>query len=200
MSFFAEFHNTSHGDYRLDTRIYLDPAAVVSPTDSPIGAIVAKNPGSAKPNPAHGYGKLAPLLLHKDNMLPTVRNVFATARKLAISQGRTPDGNYVQVLNLSYFCNPDISVLRTYLKGGQTSHVCSRESTAYPVVWYAWGPSDSLLNPLKTRFSRLKACSAIFYDYNTKEVKTHIPTCLDFVKHPQGMPHFPFINDLAKLL
>ncbi len=77
-SYWAKF--VKHGPhlFRLDTRVYLQPIANCGPGDQPIGAVVGKNPGSARPSDAT-TGTLHELTLANDKLLPTVRSIVARA-------------------------------------------------------------------------------------------------------------------------
>ncbi len=140
MSYFANFSCPSAPDvcYRFDTRISLTNAK----STTPIAAVIAKNPGSA--GPAGPLGILSPLTLGKDKMLPTIRRVFEKAFKVA---GKCPKlGDYIQVLNLFYYCSPDLDSAKRHLRGCPSCPTCLAESIRFPIVWYAWGASDPILN------------------------------------------------------
>jgi arylamine N-acetyltransferase len=71
----------------------------------------------------------------------------------------------------------------------------------FPIVWYAWGASDSVLDPKKGRFLGAHANSKQFYyDYGCGAVRTMAPSPLSKVKHPQGMPQAAVIAHLAMIL
>src|SRR5687768_2305947 len=103
MSYFANFQRCGGALFRLDTRIYLNDHDAPSKHDVRIAAVVAKNPGSAKPR---ALGRLAPLTLAGDKMLPSVRNRFRAAYSTA--KKVSPQGAYVQVWNLFYLCTPNL--------------------------------------------------------------------------------------------
>ena len=73
MAYFAEFRNHAGAVFRLDTRIYLRDGDGPRIGDVCVGAIVAKNPGSAG---STTFGTLQPLELRNDKLLPFVRNRF----------------------------------------------------------------------------------------------------------------------------
>ena len=73
MEYYARFERRDGHLFRFDTRIYLE-SRVSQVADTCIGAIVGKNPGSARPV---DLGQLLPLELRGDKMLPTVGNLFA---------------------------------------------------------------------------------------------------------------------------
>jgi hypothetical protein len=75
--FWAKFQSVDRELFRLDTRIYLKNIDAPRQTDSCIGAIVGKNPGSAKPSST--TGEIQPIQLGDDKLLPTVRSIITKA-------------------------------------------------------------------------------------------------------------------------
>jgi hypothetical protein len=99
--YWAQFQQ--HGDhlFRMDTRIYLVDVAECRPGDSAIGAVVAKNPGSARPGDTTSP-RLHPIRLSNDRLIPTVRSFVRRAYDEA--GVAIPSRGYIQVLNLYYLC------------------------------------------------------------------------------------------------
>ncbi len=75
--FWAKFLSIDDETYRLDTRIYLKDIDSPREGDLCIGAIVGKNPGSAKQSTSSG--ELQSIELANDKLLPTVRNIVTKA-------------------------------------------------------------------------------------------------------------------------
>ena len=91
MTYFARFESVADHIFRFDTRIYLGKHNADEDGEC-VGAIVGKNPGSAKPTQ---LGVLAPLKLDGDKMLPSVRNRFIAAYQNA---GKPiPNNVFIQV-------------------------------------------------------------------------------------------------------
>jgi hypothetical protein len=194
-SFFAHFKTVDKVWIRHQTRIYLGDFLGSRPAGVCVGAIVGKNPGAARSS-ASGWG---PLELAGDKMLPNVRNIFLKAYACA---GKSPPLDaYVQVLNLFYICGQDLKLALSSLAQQANPHPDPAESLSYPFIWYAWGGELKPLNPLKDRFliDHQKALS-FFYSLKEKRVITRQPDPSELAKHPQGLPHEPMVNYLAKLI
>jgi hypothetical protein len=193
MSYYARFETVADHVFRFDTRIYLskhDPQK----SGKCVGAIIGKNPGSAKPTQ---LGVWAPLNLDGDKMLPSVRNRFVDAYKQAGKE--IPVNAFVQVWNLFYLCNPNLEEACSIISSFVNLPRCPSENRKPRVVWFAWGGNDSRLNPFKQRFISSHHPS-FYYNHQSSEVIGHIPSADDFAKHPQGMPAIPVINYLAGVL
>jgi hypothetical protein len=178
----------------MDTRIYLSTAPRLQRDGSCVGAIVGKNPGSACGVPTGNWQSLS---LGKDRLLPTVKNIFVAAY---VGAGKTiPDNAYIQVWNLFYLCDPNLTAALRALRAIATAPICLTETTYVPIVWYAWGGSDSRLNQFKARFSPT-AKHEFFFDKHTATVQPRRPTVHDFAKHTQGMPWAPVIAHLGRIV
>jgi hypothetical protein len=190
---------------RYDTRIYIDPVSQASNTHSPMASIVAKNPGSAAPLSVASAGTLAPLNIGKDKLLPSVRNAFIAAIHARNRLGLGPvKGEYVQVLNLFYVCDPIISQALRLVRQFNPANDPAENLNIDP-VWFSWGGNDPQLNPFKCRFLHNPPNKCIYWDYSTRNTVVALPSVKTSVKHTQGMPLGPitnptFIDELAKLL
>ena len=193
MTYYARFETIDGHLFRFDTRIYLGKHDA-SQSGQCVGAIVAKNPGSAKPTQ---LGVLAPLSLDGDKMLPSVRNRFVAAYQQA--NVPIPDNAFVQVWNLFYLCNPNLDEACSTINHFSNALVCPSESGAPRAVWFAWGGNDSRLRPFKERFISFPHPS-FYYDHHSGEVIKRVPVAEDFAKHPQGLLTGPIVNHLASLL
>ena len=159
-----------------------------------VGAIVAKNPGSAK---SRQLSVLAPLDLDGDKMLPSVRNRFIDAYKQA--EKALPFNSYVQVWNLFYLCSPDLGTACATIRGFDNPPQCLSENNEQKVIWFAWGDNDSFLNPFKSRFLVARPGS-FYYNPRLKLIVSREPLVTDFAKHPQGLPAKPVVDHLACVL
>ena len=195
--FWAKFKNISGDIFRLDTRIYLHETSNPRDTDECVGAVVGKNPGSAKPSAITDH--LQPISLDGDKLLPTVRNVVLKAYAQA---GReAPRNSYIQVFNLFYLCDPDLGEAIKAFKSNSGAGYCESEGRMVPWVWYVWGGNFEELNVFKGRFSSLKANNHFFYDNAVGELAFRPPEPTDFAKHTQGLRHayvIPHISDLIE--
>lgn len=193
MSYYARFESVDGQLFRFDTRIYLGEHDLAKKSIC-VGAIVGKNPGSAKPTE---LGVLAPLALDGDKMLPSVRNRFRAAYQVA---GKSiPDNAYVRVWNLFYLCNPALDQACAVVNAMGNSPSCDSEEGDPPVVWFAWGGNDARLNAFKQRYLAGQRDS-FYYDHRAAKVVGKAPTEEDFAKHPQGMPAKPVVEHLAGFL
>lgn len=77
------------------TRVYLIEINKPSDNDKCLGAIVGKNPGSARGAISN---ELIQIDLQGDKLLPTVRNIFENAYKKCAKE--ILENSYIQVLNL----------------------------------------------------------------------------------------------------
>jgi hypothetical protein len=193
--YFAQLHYHHGARFRMDTRIYLERCNAPASTDPCVGAIIAKNPGSAVPV---GNGNLTALPLNGDTMLPSVRNRFLQA--YALSGKPIPEAAFVRVWNLFYLCDPNLG---TAIKSHNTilalspPPLCPSESLPPPsIVWFAWGDTHTHLDPLKARFQQLQLPRAFFFDKHQGKVVSRIPQNDDFAKHPQGLSASPIVEFL----
>ncbi|MDH0202777.1 hypothetical protein [Comamonas aquatica] len=194
--FWAKFQSSGGELFRLDTRIYLNNIDAPKQSDSCIGAIVGKNPGSAKPSSS--TGEIQPIQLDGDKLLPTVRNIVTKAyvtAKIAI-----PERGYVQVLNLFYLCNPILSQAVETISQITTPPICKSESGHFPWVWYVWGDDHVGFRPHKERFSKIDADHRFFFDNSVKEVKGSSPQNNEFARHTQGLKHIYVVPYIAQLI
>ncbi len=194
MQCLARFQKINGQLLRFDTRIYLE--SFIEHEDSVcIGAIVGKNPGSALPKK---LDCLFPLELNGDRMLPCVGNRFKEGYKLA--DKKIPANAYVRVWNLFYICNNN---LRSALAGAFDLNplpICSSEMDCVPLIWFGWGGNDIKLNSFKYRFINRKYSSTFFYNHLTKTLINGVPSITECAKHTQGMPAFPIVEHLARVL
>jgi len=196
-SYWAKFVTNGHNLFRFDTRIYLHPVERCKPNDQPIGAVVGKNPGSARPSDAANE-KLHELELANDKLLPTVRSIVARAYSKAGIE--PPDGGYVQVLNLFYLCDKRFGhAMRTI---GRIPKLPSDKSEArhFPWIMYLWGERDDAKAPYMVRFGRLDSDRHFYFDKNRNRVVPSAPNRGSFAKHTQGMVLEPVIKHLASLI
>jgi len=73
--FWAKFEKVDGQIFRYDTRLYIHSIKSPCNEDNCIGAIVGKNPGSAKANNENNCS-LQEINLDGDKLLPTVRNII----------------------------------------------------------------------------------------------------------------------------
>ncbi len=87
--YWARFERRGANLFRFDTRIYLEDVEECGPDDTVVGAVVAKNPGSARPS-ADDSTVLHPITLTNDKLLPTVRSLVrqASASDLGVDRSR----------------------------------------------------------------------------------------------------------------
>ena len=194
MVYYARFEQHGPNDFRFDTRIYLRDEQPDLSKGICIGAIVGKNPGSAVPG---AYGVLAPIPLNGDKMLPSVRNRFVDAFRMA--RKTIPLNAYVQVWNLFYLRDPDLNHACSVLEDLQDPPQCTTEEQKAMIVWIAWGGDDGRLNPFKARF-KLCGQSAFYYCHRQGRIVPRMPSSVDFAKHPQGLPAAPVVAHLAALV
>lgn len=194
--FWAKFLPTDGETFRLDTRIYLKEIDTPEKGDSCVGAIVGKNPGSAKRSTSSD--ELQPIELDGDKLLPTVRNIVTKAYLEANIP--LPERGYVQVLNLFYLCNPNLSQAITCIEKFAKSPFCKSEIGAFPWVWYVWGDESVNLNQYKERFSQVNANHHFFFDNRAKEIKNQPPKHHDFAKHTQGLKHEYVVPHIARII
>ena len=194
--FWAKFLSTDGETFRLDTRIYLKDIDAPRKDDLCVGAIVGKNPGSAKRSTSSS--ELQPIELAGDKLLPTVRNIVTKAFLEANTP--PPERGYVQVLNLFYLCNPNLSQAIASIERFSEPLLCKSEVAAFPWVWYVWGGESADLNLYKKRFSQVNANHHFFFDNRAKEVKNQTPKHHEFAKHTQGLKHEYVVPHIAQII
>jgi hypothetical protein len=151
--FWARFKEVGDNMFRYDTRIYLNEISEPQSDDLCIGAVIGKNPGSAKPSADRTH--LQAISLDGDKMLPTIKNILVAAHhEAALEIGKR---DYVQVLNLFYLCNADLKAATRAIKDASDLDVCPSEDKVFPWVWYVWGGSKKTLNGFKERFTNITA-------------------------------------------
>jgi hypothetical protein len=200
--YWAEFCQKNGQNFRFDTRIYLqdvDELEGGTPCDSDkcVGAVVGKNPGSAKPDPNYlKVTKLKPIDLNGDKFLPTVRNRIFDAYKQKSKQ--PPPRSYVQVLNLFYLCNPTLQTGIQTLQGLPIPYPkCPKENQSYEWIWYAWGGFHNTLNQLKGQFLGTTQ-RPIYVEGKTLTAISKVPhPTVDFARHPQGVRSKKIISALV---
>lgn len=194
MEYVARFEKVDGVLCRFDTRIYLGS---YNPTKDSVcvGAMVGKNPGSAMPS---RLGKLAPLELRGDKMLPTVGNRFTEAFSLA--DKHVPPNAFVRIWNLFYVCGNDLNQAAKIASQFTHPPICDSEQSPVPFVWFGWGGSNATLNPFKQRFIDRSYSPAFFYDHTCRNIVSRAPEQSEFAKHTQGMPAAPIRNYLATVV
>lgn len=197
MEYLAKFKKIDGELFRFDTRIYLN-GYDSSKDCNCVGAIVGKNPGSARAGSTALNDELTPLELEDDKMLPTVRNRFIDGYKQAKKQ--IPINSFVRVWNLFYICDSDLDSAIHKASGCKNLPICSTENEETPIVWYGWGAHDQRLNLFKERFIAKKRQHQFFYDHNESRINTQPPTIRSFAKHTQGMPSKPVNEHLANVI
>lgn len=194
--FWARFRQSNTATYRLDTRVYLQAIEKPSVNDSCLGAIVGKNPGSARPS-TRSPG-ITGLSLGYDQFLRAVRDIPTQAYHEA--EMDLPQQAYIQVLNLFYVCDPNLKrALRSFLADPKPI-ICGSECNGFPWVWYAWGGDSTHLNHLKQRFAAIRARHHFYYDRGSGTVVATRPATSVTAKHTQGLPRQPVIDHLAGLI
>lgn len=194
--FWARFKNFSGDTFRLDTRIYLHETSNPSDVDECVGAVVGKNPGSAKPSTI--TDDLQPISLYGDKLLPTVRNVVLKAYEQANRE--VPKNSYIQVFNLFYLCDPNLSDALNAFKSSSGPAFCESEEKNIPWTWYVWGGDFEELNIFKARFSSLKINNHFFYDNVAGKIALRPPQSTDFAKHTQGLRHAYVVPHISELV
>ncbi len=194
MSYVAKFEMINGHLFRFDTRIYLGEYDLEA-NGKCVGAIIGKNPGSAKPTK---HGRLELLDLDGDKMLPFVRNRFTAAFQ---HLGKTASQNsFIRVWNLFYLCNANLEEAKKVFSGYTSPPFCQTEAEESPFVWFGWGGNDKFLNPFKERFINRKHDKPFFFDNKIRKIHEAIPSVMDSAKHTQGMPAHPIESYLAKML
>jgi hypothetical protein len=194
MSYYACFRLHEGRQFRLDTRIYLGDGAPGG-KDICVAAIIGKNPGSASPTE---YGRLSPINLKGDKLLPFVRNRFQNAYRMA---GTKPSvGAFGRVWNLVYLCNKDLhAAVKEYQRVRVPLH-CASEDSLPPAVWFAWGPPSPRLRGHSSRFMGREMDHPFYYDMDSERIIDEVPGQNSRVKHTQGMPAEPVEDHLASLI
>lgn len=194
--FWAEFEKVDGDIFRFDTRVYLNAISEIRATDHCVGAVVGKNPGSAKSS-AIGKG-IQPISLDGDKLLPTVRNVFVKSYGEAGID--LPERGYIQILNLFYLCDENLGQAIATFKENRHAKNCLSENKHFPLIWYVWGDSSDELNPFKERFEQLKSSHHFYYDKVNGNVVSEPASISCFAKHTQGLRHDSVVPYIAKII
>ena len=194
--FWAQFKEFNKELFRFDTRIYLEPILKPSFTDDIcIGAIIGKNPGSAKPS--SNKSTLQPIELNDDKLLPTVKNIIIDAYKdagIILTKNK-----YIQVLNLFYLCNNSLDNAIKKIKKFLPNHPkCPSEDNFFDFILYAWGGPNNKLDHFKDRFiNNSRTNNHIWLGYKPYENR---PSKVDFVKHIQGLPYKLLVPNISNII
>lgn len=195
--YWARFEQRNNNTFRFDTRVYLNLRENPSDDDQCIGAIVGKNPGSAKPSSYNNCG-LQKVNLDGDKFLPRIKNILKKSYKQSNKQ--IPKNGYIQVLNLMYVCDKNLDNAITKIENYQTQIICETEEKYFPFIWYAWGKNKKKLNIFKERFENIKASEHFYFNKNTEQIINKIPNSTDFAKHPQGMSSILVLHYIANII
>lgn len=187
--YWARFEKKGNHFFRYDTRIYLEEVQNISDDDVCIGAVVGKNPGSAKPSDEKSNA-MQMIYLDGDKLLPTVRNIFKKAKEEA------NNNEYVQVLNLFYLCDKNLgAAISNYNNFIHKPPIDSAESKEFPLVWYVWGGPDNRLDDFKSRFRNITEKHMYYHTTNGQ-------VCFSFpdnnpARHTQGLKQANIIAALG---
>jgi len=194
--YWARFERKGSEYFRYDTRVYLEDVDTVERQDACIGAVVGKNPGSARPTNPSG-SVIQPIDLANYKLLPNIQSIVSKA--YSHRQIQMPSRAYVQILNLFYLCDADLSSGLDKLKH-LAGNFCDTESREFPWVWYVWGDNDPRLSELKLRFHNLRSRRHLFYDPSQSQIRTHCPRPEEFARHTQGLRHDLVVPALASCI
>ena len=195
MSFYwAIFQNVNDDVFRFDTRIYLTKCDQPLASDSCIGAVVGKNPGSARPSAKSS--QLQKVSLGNDKFLPYIHNRLKESYNEAKKE--IPDNAYLQVLNLFYLCNEKLDLAKKSIKCYSNPGTCKSEQNYFPFVWYTWGKGDNSLNQFKKRFLNINAEHHFYFD--STRIIDQAPGPKSHARHPQGVKGSCFVSHISKIL
>ena len=107
--YWAKFENIGNNIHRYDTRVYLIEINKPSDNDKCLGAIVGKNPGSARGTISN---KLVNIHKNGDKLLGTVRNIFLEAYKKYQQGGVITDnrGQWAHPGKVTRITSPNITM------------------------------------------------------------------------------------------
>lgn len=196
-NYWAKFVQVKSDIFRLDTRIYLKAIKKPSDDDICIGAVCGKNPGSAIPD-GNITGNLQIIDLDGDNLLPTVRSIFLKAYTDANKSVKV--NSYIQVLNLMYICDKDLSNAIKKISNYKKPEICKTEEKIFPFLWYVWGNSDAKLNEFKQRFSNIKTDKQFYFHTKNEEIIDKFPELNNPARHTQGLSHDLVVPFISKIL
>ncbi|MCZ2845234.1 MAG: hypothetical protein O2U61_01850 [Candidatus Bathyarchaeota archaeon] len=194
--YWAKFELKNNHLYRFDTRIYLKPILYPSDKDICTGAVVGKNPGSAKPYD-NNSSSIQKIQLENDQLLPNIKSILVKAYQRA--KKPIPRNSYVQILNLFYICDRNLDQALKKIDSHPNPIICGTEEKNFPFLWYVWGGDNKKLNFYKSRILNIKSDKYFYLDTNTKKVITVAPRLSDSARHTQGMQHdliIPFISTI----
>lgn len=194
--YWARFNKMKNNIFRLDTRAYLDLVEIPSDNDLCIGGIVGKNPGSAI-HLCYDENALQKIDLNGDKLLPNVRSIFLKAYKY--SNKPIHNNSYIQILNLIYICNKNLSEAIKKIRDYPEIITCDTEKKYFPFLWYVWGGDNKELNIYKQRFCDLNVGIHFYINTGTKEVINEPSTFKDAARHIQGLSHklvVPYISSI----
>lgn len=162
-----------------------------------IGSIIGKNPGSALAS-CSIKADLQKIDLNGDSLLPNVKSIFTKAyESIDIEADKKA---YIQVLNLMYICNKDLSEATKKIEIYESPRICNSEKSYLPFAWYLWGNDDKKLNKYKERFSNLNTKTHFYLDTKTNNVVSKRPSSKDSARHTQGMKHDLVVPYIAAIL
>lgn len=194
--YWAKFKNENGLLIRLDTRVYLNEIELPKLDDPCLGAIIGKNPGSARPTDSSAAkSDFVSIDLSGDRLLPNVRSILSKAY----------EGNqlnsYIQVLNLFPICDKELKTgIKQLEKSGLKPNDFLPKTTNYEWLWYSWGGSHPLLDELKKPYRNLKSKHKFYFDNDSKQVVDKCPEMDSKARHLQGMPHIQIVEHLKKLI
>ncbi len=196
-NFWAVFREINGNTFRYDTRIYLEAIQHPSVDDFCIGAVIEKNPGSAKPDSSTNHG-LQEIDLDGDKLLPTVKNIIIKAHRKANIPIKS--GSYVQVLNLIYLCEKDLSEAIRKSKTLSENTMCDCEKKYFPFVWYVWGIGDRNFKLYNGGSKNIDAERHFYFDNTQGKIIEGKPSNYDNARHTQGLKHDLVVPFVSKLL
>ncbi|OAA90732.1 hypothetical protein [Clostridium ljungdahlii] len=194
--YWAKFKKLNNNIFRFDTRIYLNLVENPSDNDLCIGGVVGKNPGSALPY-YYDSNNLQKIDLNGDKLLPNVRSIFLKAYKY--SNKTIYKNSYIQVLNLIYICDKDLSQATKRIEEYSKIIICDAESKHFPFLWYVWGGYNEKLNIYKQRFCNLNIGLNFYFSTKNKKIINSVPGLKDAARHTQGLKHklvIPYISNI----
>lgn len=194
--FWAEFRKINNEMFRFNTRIYLNNILTPEENDICIGAVVGKNPGTAKPS--NVVGCIQPINLDGDKLLPNVRSILL--KSYARENLSIPERGYVQVLNLFYLCNANLEEAINSINKIPSPIICNSEEKLFPWLWYLWGGSDFSLNKFKNRFASINTKSHFYYNQSAARIENSAATKDSFARHTQGLSHELVVPYIASIL
>ena len=195
--YWAKFEEIEKNNFRFDTRVYLNSIKNPSDNDICIGAIVGKNPGSAIPsnNKSNDFQEID---LDGDQLLPNIKSIFLKAYKL--SNKTINENAYIQVLNLMYVCDKELSQAINKIKNYPNPQICVTEEKYFPFLWYVWGNDNKNLNMYKDRFYHLNAGTHFYLNTKTEGIIDKATDFKDSARHTQGLSHDLVVPYISKII